>query len=98
MLFDELLAQILMGLGRPKQNPVGHDNSGSAADPKEPQEQREKEQLGLLGFDDLLEILRGCLEIQRPGEGRIGEDQTVAAGVSIVLFSEGVSINDIGVI
>ena len=64
--------------GRAEQHAVRHDDRRAPANLEQPQEQREKQQFGLFGLDDLLQILRRRLVIERAGEGRIGEEQAVA--------------------
>ena len=58
LVLDEHPAQLLMRLGRAEQHAVGHDDRGAAAELEQAEEQREEEQLGLLGLDDLLQVLR----------------------------------------
>ena len=77
LVLDEDAAQLLVGLGGPEQHAVGHDHRRPAAGLEQPQEQRQEEQLGLLGLDDLQEVLGGVLVVERAGEGRVGEDQRV---------------------
>ena len=66
-----------MRLGRAEEHAVGHDDRGAAAGLEQAQEEREEEQFGLLGLDDLLQVLGGGLVVEAAGERRIGEDQRV---------------------
>jgi len=67
-------------------NPGGNDHRGAAAGLEQAQEEREKEQLGLLGLDDLEQVLGGVLVVEAAGEGRIGELQlTTTSGVRVGL-------------
>jgi hypothetical protein len=64
-----------------EQHAVRDDDGGAPADLEQAQEQRQEQQLGLLGLDDLLEVLGGGLVVEAAGEGRVGQDQRVALGV-----------------
>jgi hypothetical protein len=74
------------------------DDSRPTASLQQPQEQRDKQQLRLLRLDDLLQVLRGRLIIQRPGKRRIREHQAVFAGLILVLFRQRVAALDVGVV
>src|SRR5690606_985465 len=62
------------------------------------QKEREKEQLGLLGLDDLLQVFGGVLVVEAAGKGRIREDQAVGAGIVAVLLCQRVAVLDGGVL
>ncbi len=73
-MLDENFTKILVRFGRTEQHAFGHDDCGASAGLEQAEEEREKKQFGLLRLDDLQQILRGVLVIERPGKGRIGED------------------------
>ena len=73
-----------MRFARPEQHAVRHDDGGASAGLEQTQEQREEEQLGLLGLDDLLEVLGSGLVVEAAGEGRIGEDEGVLLRIVVV--------------
>ena len=86
-----------MGLAGAEEDAVGHDDGGTAARLEQAQEQGDKEQLRLLGFDDLQEILGGVLVVQGAGEGRIGQDEAVALLVVRVVLGQRIAVADVGV-
>ena len=60
LVLDQHLAQLLVRVARAEEHAVGHDDRGASAGLEQPQEQRQEEQLGLLGLDDLLQVLGAC--------------------------------------
>ncbi len=93
-----ILRRALVGLARSEQHAVGHDDGSPAAGLEQAQEEREEEQLGLLGLDDLLQVLGGGLVVEAAGEGRIGEDQGVLLGVVVIGLGQRVPVADVGVL
>ena len=81
LVFDQHLAERLVGGGRAEEHAIGHDDGGAAAGLEQTQEQREKEQFGLLGLDDLLQVLGGGFVIEAAGERGIGQDEGEPLGV-----------------
>ena len=57
MLLHQHSAEIFVGFRGAEQHAVRHDHCRPAADLQKPEEQSEKQQLGLLRFDDLLQVL-----------------------------------------
>ena len=92
-----IVAQGLVRLARPEEHAVGHDDGGAAAGLEQAQEEREEEQLGLLGLDDLLQVLGGGLVVEAAGEGRIGEDERVLLRVVVVRLGQRVPVADVRV-
>ena len=88
----------MCALRRAEQHAVGHDDGGAAAGLEQAQEEREEEQLGLLRLDDLLQVLGGVLVVERPGEGRIGEDQRVVLLLAGVVLRQRVAVADVGIL
>ncbi len=86
-----------MRVGRAEEDAVGHDDGGASAGLEQAQEEGEEEQFGLLGFDDLLEVLGAVLVVERAGEGRIGEDEGVFLLLAGVVLREGVAVADVGI-
>jgi hypothetical protein len=74
-------------LARAEQHAVGHDDRRAAAGLEQAQEEREEEQLGLLGLDDLQQVLGRVLVVEAAGEGRIGEHQGVFLLVAGVVLA-----------
>ena len=64
VLFDQHAPQVFVRLRRAEQHAVRDDHRRAPANLQEAKEQREEEQLGLFGFDDLLKVFRRRLEIQ----------------------------------
>jgi hypothetical protein len=87
-----------VGVGRAEQYAVGHDHRRSPAGLQQPQEQGQKQQLGLFRLDDLQQVLGGGLVIQAAGKGRIGEDQRVFLLFQLVGLGQGVAVADVGVL
>ena len=87
-----------MRLAGAEEHAVGHDDGGAAAGLQQAQEEREEEQLGLLGLDDLQQVLGGVLVVEGAGEGRIGEDQGVLLLVAGVVLRERVAVADVRVL
>ena len=54
-----ILRSVLCAVDGAEQHAIGHDDGGAAAGLEQAQEEREEEQLGLLGLDDLLQVLGG---------------------------------------
>ena len=79
-----ILRRVLCALARPEEHTVGHDNGGAPAGLKQAEEERKEQQLGLLGLDDLLQILGGGLVVETARKRRIGEDQGVLLRVIVV--------------
>ena len=98
LLLHQKAAQLLVGLAGAEEDAVGHDDGGAAAGLEQAQEQGEKEQLRLLGLDDLQEVLGGVLVVQGAGEGRIGQDEGVALLVVRVVLGQRVAVADVGVL
>ena len=98
LVLDEDPAQRLVRVGRAEEHAVGHDDGGASAGLEQAQEEGEEEQLGLLGLDDLLQVLGGVLVVERSGEGRIGEDQRVFFLLARVVLRERVAVADVGVL
>ena len=88
MLLDQHPAQLLVRLGGAEQHAVRHDDGRAAAGLEQAQEQGEEQQLGLLGLDDLQQVLGGVLVVEGAGEGRIGEDQGIVFLVAGVVLGE----------
>ena len=97
LFLDENLAQGLVRVGRAEEHAVGHDDGGASAGLEQAQEEGEEEQLGLLGLDDLLEVLGAVLVVERPGKRRIGEDERVFFLFARMVLREGVAVADVGV-
>jgi hypothetical protein len=76
--------------------PRRHVTAARHAGLEQPQEQRQEEQFGLLGLDDALEVLGGVLVVERPGEGRVGQDERVHLLVASVLLGERVLVAHVG--
>jgi len=91
VVLDQNLPQRLVRGRRAEQHSFGHDHRSAPADLQEPQEQREKQEFGLLGLDDLLQVLRGRLVIERAGERRIGEEKAVAVLLARNVLGEGIA-------
>ena len=72
LILDQHLPQRLVGLRRTEQHAVGDDDRRPATGLEQPQEQRQKQQFGLLCLDDLQQVLGTALVIQRASERRIG--------------------------
>jgi len=81
-----------------EEDAVRDDDGGPAARFQEPEEEGEKEKLGLLGLHDLKQIAGRVLVVQRAGEGGIGEDQAVAFLFAGVILREGVAVADVRVL
>ena len=81
-----------------EQHAVGHDHRRAPTGLQEAQEEREEEQLGLLGFDDLQQILGGVLVVEAAGEGRIGQHQRVLLLLAPVLLRQRVAVADVRVL
>lgn len=88
MLFHQLAAQFFVGLAAAEQHAVGHDDGGAPAGFEQAQEQGQKEQLGLFGFDGLLQILGGVFVVQAAGKGWVGQDEAVGLGIARRAFGE----------
>ena len=87
-----------MRVARPEQHPVRHDDGSAPARLQQAQEQRQKQQLGLLGLNDPLQILRRVLIIKRPGERRVRQHQRVGLFLAGVVLSQRVAVADIRVL
>ncbi len=87
-----------MRRARAEQHAVGHDHGGAAAGLEQAQEERQEEQLGLLGLDDLQQVLGGVLVVEAAGEGRIGQQQRVLLLLAGVVLGERVAVADVGVL
>jgi hypothetical protein len=81
-----MLAQLLVRLAAAEQHAVGHDDRRAAARLEQAQEQREEQKLGLLGLDDLQQVLGRVLVVQAAGEGRVGQDEGVLLVVARVVL------------
>ena len=97
LFLDKHLAQGLVRVGRAEEHAVGHDDGGASAGLEQAQKEGEEEQFGLLGLDDLLEVLGAVLVVERAGEGRIGEDEGVFFLLARVVLRKGVAVADVGV-
>jgi hypothetical protein len=73
----------------PNSTPSGTITAAAPPGFRQAQEEREEEQLGLLGLDDLQQVLGGVLVVEAAGEGRIGQHQRVLLLLAgVVLRSE----------
>ena len=97
LLLDEELAQGLVRIRRAEEHAIRHDDGGASAGLEQAQEEGEEEQLGLLRLHDLLEVLGAVLVVERPGEGRVGEDERVFFLLARVVLPERVAVSDVGV-
>ena len=86
-----------MRVGRAEEHAVGHDDGGASAGLEQAQEEGEEEQFGLLRLHDLLEVLGAVLVVERPGKGRIGEDERVFFLLARVVLRERVAVADVGI-
>ncbi len=77
MVLDEDPAQFLMCLGRAEQHAVRNDDRSASARLEQLEEQRQEQQLSLLGPDDTLQILGRALVVQAARKRRVGQDQRV---------------------
>jgi type I restriction enzyme R subunit len=66
---------------------------GLTATPKD-----EVEQFGLLGLDDLQQVLGGVLVVEAAGEGRIGEHEGVGILVGGVILRQRIAVTNVGVL
>ena len=98
LLFDEHAAQLLVRLAGAEEHAVRHDDRRAAARLEQTQEERQEEQLGLLGLDHSLEILGDVLVVERSGKGRIGQHQGVLLILAGVVLRERVAALDVGVL
>jgi hypothetical protein len=73
-------------LARSEQDAVGNDDSGATAGLEQLEEQRDEEQLGLFGLDDLQQVLRRVLVVEAARKRRIRPDQRVGLFVGRVLL------------
>ncbi len=85
-----------MRLARTEQHTVWDDDRGASAWLEQFEEQGDEEQLGLLGLDDLQQVLRGVLVVEAAGEWRFGEDERVGLLVSSVVLRQRVAVADVG--
>ena len=69
---DHFFADGLVRGGGAEEDAVRHDAGAAAADLEHPQEQRQEQQLGLLGFADLQQIGRDDIRVKAALEGGIG--------------------------
>ncbi len=69
-----------------------------AAGLQQAQEEGEEEQLGLLGLDDLEQVLRDVRVVQGAGEGRVGEDESVLLLLPRVVLGQRIAVADVGVL
>jgi hypothetical protein len=72
MILHQHFAQRLVGGGRAEEHAVGHDDGGPAAGLEQTQEQGAEQQLGLLGLDDLQQIVVSGFVFEAAGKRRIG--------------------------
>lgn len=85
-----------VGRGGAKQHAVGDDAGAAAAHLQHPKEQRQEQQLGFLGFADLQQVGGHNIIVQRPLEGRVGQDKgilgpvRVLVGQAIPVFNKGI--------
>ena len=98
LLLDQDRAQGPVRLARSEEHAVGHDDGGATAGLEQAEEEREEQQLGLLGLDDLLQILGGGLVVEASCKRRIGEDQGVHLRVIVVRLSQRIPVADIWVL
>ena len=73
MVLHQLLPNGLVGLGGAEQHPVRHDAGALSALFQHPQEQGQKQQLGLFGIGDGFQIVADALGVHRTFEGGIGQ-------------------------
>jgi hypothetical protein len=88
----------LCALEEPNSTPSGTHHRRPPAGAQQAQEQGDEQQLGLLGLDDLQQVLGRRLIIQRSGEGRVGEDQRIGAGILVMLLGQAVAVGDVRVL
>jgi hypothetical protein len=88
LFLHEHLAQGLVRVGRAEEDAVGHDDGGASAGFEQAEKEGQEEQLGLLGLDDLKEVLRAGLVIERARERRIGQEQGVFLLLAGVVLGE----------
>src|SRR5436309_13593572 len=81
-----------------EQHAVGHDHRRAPAGLQEPQEKRKEEQLGLLGLDDLEQVLGGVLVVEAAGKGWISEYKRVSFFVASVILCERVAVANIRIL
>ena len=98
LLLDQDRAHGSMRLGRSEENAVGHDDGGPTAGLEQAEEEREEQQLGLLGLDDLLKVLGGGLVVEASRERRIGEDQGVCLRAIVVRLGQRIPVADVWVL
>lgn len=87
-----------MRLAGAEQHAIGHDHRGPPAGLQKPQEESEEEELGLLGLDDLEQVLGGVLVVEASGEGRIGQHQRVFLLLAGVVLRKGIAVADVRVL
>ena len=98
LLFHQLAAQFFVRLAGAKQHAVGHDHGGAPAGFEQAQEQGQKQQLGLFGFDGLLQVFGGVFVVEAARKGRVGQDEAVGLGIARRAFGQRVAVFDGGVL
>ncbi len=81
----------LCALPEPEQHAVRHDDRRAAAGFEQAQEEREEEQFGLFGLNDLEEILGSILVIEAAGKRWIGEYQRILLLLAHMVLRERVA-------
>ena len=85
VLLDEGLADGLMGFRAAEEYAVGHDAGTAPANAEHAQEQREEKELRLFCIASLKEVCCDDIGIDRPFEGRVGEDEAVIICVPVLV-------------
>ena len=93
-----LLRRVLCALLDPKSTPSGTMTAARPPAWSRRRNRARKQQLGLLGLDDLLQVLCGGLVVETARERRIGEDQGVLLRVIIVGLGQRVLVADVWVL
>ena len=78
---------------RAEQHAVGHDHRGASAGLQQAQEEREEEQLGLLGLDDGQQVFGRVLVVQAAGKRRVGVNQRVGLFIVGVVLRQRVLVD-----
>jgi hypothetical protein len=87
-----------VGLAGAEQHAIRDDGGCAATALQQAQEKGQEQQFGLLGLDDLLQVLGGGFVVQAASKGRIGQDQGVFLGVVLGRLGQGVAIADVRVL
>jgi hypothetical protein len=98
VVLHDQAAQFLVRLAAAEQHAVGHDDRGPAAGLQQAQEQRQEQQLGLLGLDDGQQVLGGVLVVQAARQTAGWPGSAVGLFVARVVLRQRILVADVGVV